>query len=272
MAPTTVTISYPRPQRAKGYSAHTEGYWPRSFLPAKRGGGQEELRRLLAADAETGCVGCKCNGRSLRVRVHLMAATAGTDARADPVRLGLTRTYSMDPGSGSPSAPSTAGEGLIGHRQRPLYHRAGGHRWFLNRVPGVLSIIPLLLLKWEWRILNALEGTPAPAPRPSVASEDVEVIGVLYGIYVVSWKVFTPIPVMGSLRTPKPSSSLAWLVTVDGGSWPGRPAAWKARGNPVRLFLECQVACRRAESPRATGSGSGPRRFCCEWSRPTGLP
>jgi aminoglycoside phosphotransferase (APT) family kinase protein len=53
----------------------------------------------------------------------------------------------------------------------------GEHRWVLRRPPAVKNDPSASDTTREWRLLNALEGTPVPHPAPRLMCQDVSVIG-----------------------------------------------------------------------------------------------
>jgi aminoglycoside phosphotransferase (APT) family kinase protein len=53
----------------------------------------------------------------------------------------------------------------------------GEHRWVLRRPPVVKNDPSASNMVREWRILNALEGTPVPHPAPVVLCDDASVLG-----------------------------------------------------------------------------------------------
>ncbi len=85
------------------------------------------------------------------------------------------------PGAGQPLIAVRLGEGA-GIANALFILDRGGHRWVLRRPPAIKNHPSAADTKREWRILNALEGTPVPHPAPLLFCEDPELIGAPFMI------------------------------------------------------------------------------------------
>jgi aminoglycoside phosphotransferase (APT) family kinase protein len=147
------------------------------------------------------------------------------------------------PGAGMPLSAERMGEGT-GIANALYLVRRGDETWVLRRPPDVKNDPSASNTAREWRILNALDGTPVPHPRPLLYCDDATVIGAPFLMMEVI-SGFTP-----GFELPDPFASnppmrreLA-LAYVDGCASLSK-VDWWARGleglGKPEGFLERQV-------------------------------
>jgi aminoglycoside phosphotransferase (APT) family kinase protein len=147
------------------------------------------------------------------------------------------------PGSESPLDVTRLGASL-GIANALYVLRRGDHRWVLRRPPAVKNDPSASDTVREWRILNALEGTPVPHPAPRLLCEAVEVLGAPFMIMDIV-DGFTP-----GFELPQPFAddhALRWdlgMAYVDGCAELAK-VDWRSRGleglGKPDGFLERQV-------------------------------
>jgi aminoglycoside phosphotransferase (APT) family kinase protein len=85
------------------------------------------------------------------------------------------------PGAGEPLSAERMGT-VTGQANALFFLRRGGHEWVLRRPPLVKNHPTASDTAREWRILNALVGTPVPHPAPRLFNDDPEVLGTTFMI------------------------------------------------------------------------------------------
>ena len=199
---------------------------------------------------------------------------AGTDARAD-ARAGVELDpHVLDdwigdrlPGAGSALSAVRLGEGS-GIANALFIIERGGRRWVLRRPPAIKNHPSAADTKREWRILNALEGTPVPHPAPVLFCEDVEVIGAPFMIMSIV-EGFTPGVAIPDWITSDPKAlfeiGMAYvdgIVALSGVDWVA--GGLEGLGKPDG-FLERQVARWRGQLDGYRVRELPEEAFLCEW-------
>jgi aminoglycoside phosphotransferase (APT) family kinase protein len=144
----------------------------------------------------------------------------------------------------------------------------GDNRWVLRRPPAIKNHPSAADTKREWRILEALEGTPVPHPAPLLFCEDAEVIGAPFMIMSVV-EGFTPGVSVPEWVTSDPKALLDLGMSYVDGIVALSEVDWVAGGleglGKPEGFLERQV-------PRWLGQLDGYRvrdlpeeKFLCDW-------
>src|SRR4051812_48581348 len=144
----------------------------------------------------------------------------------------------------------------------------GSDRWVLRRPPAVKNDPSASDTLREWRILQALEGTPVPHPKPVALCEDVSVIGAPFMLMELI-DGFTP-----GFELPEPFASdrslryeLA-MAYVDGCAALS-DVDWQARGldglGRPEGFLERQVSRWLAQLDRYRMRELPEVDFLCRW-------
>src|SRR4051812_26420441 len=110
-----------------------------------------------------------------------MAGAGGTDVQPeqiDPALVDFAVLARWMDGRGLPGGPIEDVRPLAGGRQNALAgFRRGGRGYVLRRGPAPLRARTNDVLRREARVLAALEGTDAPAPRLLAACADESVMG-----------------------------------------------------------------------------------------------
>ena len=170
-------------------------------------------------------------------------------------------------GHGERFAAERMGQG-VGVANALFFIRRGGREWVLRRPPAVKVHRTASDTSREWRILNALEGTAVPHPKPHLYCNDPGVIG---SSFIVMQKIdgFTP---GGGLSAPFDSNPHArWdlaMVYVDGlvelsrVDW--RAAGLEGLGRP-ETFLERQVGRWLSQLEEYRTRTLPEESFLCRW-------
>jgi aminoglycoside phosphotransferase (APT) family kinase protein len=147
------------------------------------------------------------------------------------------------PGAGAPLTATRLGAGT-GIANALYILTRGGHKWVLRRPPAVKNDPSASDTVREWRIRNALEGTPVPHPAPRLLCQDLSVLGSPFMIMDVI-DGFTP-----GFELPAPFADRADLrydlamAYVDGCAELSK-VDWRTRGleglGKPAGFLERQV-------------------------------
>ena len=171
------------------------------------------------------------------------------------------------PGAGEEFAARRLGEATGIANALYLIER-GTHRWVLRRPPAVKNDPSASNTLREWRILNALEATPVPHPKPLLMCEDTEVLGAPFLIMELV-DGFTP-----GFELPEPFATEASLRYALGMAYVDGCAElsmvdWRARGleglGKPEGFLERQVPRWLAQLGRYRTRDLPELDFLCHW-------
>lgn len=146
--------------------------------------------------------------------------------------------------------------------------RRGGHEWVLRRPPAIKNHPSAANTEREWRILNALESTSVPHPKPLLFCADPAVIGATFMIMEIV-RGFTPGAGVPEWITAEPAHARALAMAYVDGLVELAKVDWVAGGleglGKPEGFLERQVS-------RWLGQLDGYRvrdlpeeKFLCEW-------
>lgn len=177
------------------------------------------------------------------------------------------------PAAGEPLTASRMGEGT-GIANALYLVRRDDHAWVLRSPPAVKNDPTASDTAREWRILNALEGTPVPHPRPLLYCDDAAVIGAPF-LMMELVDGFTP-----GFELPDPFASdpslrhgLA-MAYVDGCAALSE-VDWRARGleglGKPDGFLERQVPRWLAQLDRYATRELPELEFVTKWLE-SGIP
>jgi aminoglycoside phosphotransferase (APT) family kinase protein len=171
------------------------------------------------------------------------------------------------PGVGEPIEAERMGT-TVGMANALFFVRRAGHEWVLRRPPAVVNAPGASDMVREWRVLNALEGSPVPHPGPLLLCEDTAVLGAPF-LLMERVDGFTPI---GALPPPFDRDEGArrdfTLSMVDAIAELGR-VDWRARGldgfGKPDGFLERQVPRWLAQLDRYRTREIPGLDFVCGW-------
>ncbi|HUZ10920.1 MAG TPA: phosphotransferase family protein [Acidimicrobiales bacterium] len=181
------------------------------------------------------------------------------------------------PGAGARLTAERMGEGN-GIANALFLLRRDGHEWVLRRPPPVKNHPTASDTGREWRILNALKGTPVPHPTPRLFCEDPAVLGATFMIidrihgFTPGVGLEPPFDTDPGARRDLAMAYVDGIVELAGVDWVA--GGLEGLGRPEG-FLERQVG-------RWVGQLDGYRTrdlpeepFLCEWlesNRPTMSP
>jgi aminoglycoside phosphotransferase (APT) family kinase protein len=181
------------------------------------------------------------------------------------------------PGAGEPLSAERMGTGT-GVANALFFIRRGGQEWVLRRPPLVKNHPTASDTAREWRILNALVGTPVAHPAPRLFNGDPDVLGAMFMI-MDRVDGFTP---GGGLPEPFASDAQGqWdlamayvegLVELSKVDWVA--GGLEGLGKPER-FLERQVHRWRSQLDGYRARDIPEEEFLCDWlerNRPSMSP
>jgi len=148
------------------------------------------------------------------------------------------------PGAGEPLGVERMGLG-VGMGNALFVVRRGPHSWVLRRPPAVRNHPSAANTEREWRILEALDGTPVPHPTPRLYCDDPSVVGATFLIMdlVHGFCPGTGVPDWIAMdQAAAHELGMAYvdgLIALSGVDW--RAAGLESLGKPEG-FLERQVA------------------------------
>ncbi|MGW0043618.1 phosphotransferase family protein [Rhodococcus sp. NPDC003348] len=156
--------------------------------------------------------------------------------------------------------------------------RRGDDVFILRRPPAVLNDKSAGDMVREWRILQALEGTPVPHPTPRLLCEDRSVIGAPFLVmdkvdgFTPGYELAEPFDSDPSLRRGLAEAYVDGLVELAGVDWQAR--GLEGLGKPEG-FLERQVSRWLAQLDRYRTRDLPELDYVTEWlerNRPTMSP
>jgi aminoglycoside phosphotransferase (APT) family kinase protein len=181
------------------------------------------------------------------------------------------------PGAGQPLLAQRLGEGS-GIANALYFIERGPNRWVLRRPPAVKNHPSAANTEREWRILNALEGTPVPHPQPLLFCDDRAVIGATFMI-MSAVDGFTPGVSIPDWVTSDPDAAHQLAMSYVDGLVELSKVDWKAGGldglGKPEGFLERQVSRWRGQLEGYRVRDLPEEDFLCEWleaNRPSMSP
>jgi aminoglycoside phosphotransferase (APT) family kinase protein len=169
-----------------------------------------------------------------------------------------------------------AGEGVTARRigastgiANALYLlERGAHRWILRRPPAVKNDPSASNMSREWRILNALEGTTVPHPRPVLLCEDPAILGAPFLLmdvvdgFTPGFELVEPFASDPSLRHELAMAYVDGCAELSMIDW--RARGLEGLGRPDG-FLERQVPRWMAQLNRYRTRELPELDFLCRW-------
>ncbi|WP_458683500.1 phosphotransferase family protein [Prescottella equi] len=208
------------------------------------------------------------------------ATTEGAGVMDDPqLDLAALSAWAGD-ALGDPSQPLTATRiGAATGIANALYElQRGDDLFILRRPPKVLNDKSAGDMVREWRILQALEGTPVPHPTPRLLCEDSDVVGASFLImdkvdgFTPGYELAEPFDSDHSLRRGLAEAYVDGLVELAAVDW--RARGLEGLGKPDG-FLERQVSRWLAQLDRYRTRDLPELDFVTDWlerNRPTMSP
>jgi aminoglycoside phosphotransferase (APT) family kinase protein len=146
--------------------------------------------------------------------------------------------------------------------------RRGEDRWVLRRPPAVKNHPSAADTSREWRILDALEGTEVPHPRPLLFCDDSTVLGAPFMVMTLV-DGFTPGAEIPEWLTTDPSALYDLAMAYVDGIVRLSEVDWQARGlqglGRPEGFLERQVSRWMAQLDGYRVRELPEEKFLCRW-------